>query len=130
MEQIKVKIRIAGSDITFITDDDPKYVHDLGKAVDADLSEIFRSNPTISTTQATILLAMDYADEKKKSGDAVAALRSQIKDYLDDASNAKAKADFARREAEKAKKELEALKAQNESLKAQLDEVLKKIQNG
>lgn len=130
MEQSKIKIRIGGSDITFVTDEDPKYVYELGKSVDADLTDIFRSSPNLSTTQAIILLAMDYADANKKSAESVSALRSQIKDYLDDASSSKAKADLARREAEKAKKELEALRAQNASLKAQLDEVLKKIQNG
>ena len=129
MDQNKVKVRIAGSDISFVTDDDPKYIYELGKKVDYDLSAIFKASPRISTTQATILLAMDYADANKKATDAVATLRSQIKDYLDDASTAKAKADFARREAEKAKKELESLKAQNESLHAQLDEILKKIEN-
>ena len=130
MEQTRIKIRIAGSDITFVTDDDPKYVYELGKSVDADLADIFRASPNLSTTQATILLAMDYADANKKSSESVAALRSQIKDYLDDASSAKSKADIARREAEKAKREAESLRAQNESLKAQLNEVLNKIQNG
>lgn len=129
MEKTKVKIRIAGSDITIITDDDPNYAYELGKQVDSDLSDILIANPRISTTQATILLAMEYLDENKKSGVSTAQLRAQIKDYLDDASNAKAKADYARREAEKAKKEVEVLRAENGRLRAQLSEILKQIEN-
>ena len=130
MEANKVRIRIAGSEFTVVTNEDASYVYELGKKIDTDLAEIFRSNPKLSTTQAAVLLTLDYADAAHKSTDAVNALRSQIKDYLDDASNAKAKADFARREAEKAKKEAENLRIENSSLKAQMEEILKKIGNG
>ena len=127
MDQNKVKVRIAGSDFSILTDEEPGYAYELGKRIDNDLSEIFRSNPKLSTTQAAILLSLDYADAAHKSADAVNALRSQIKDYLDDASNAKAKADFARREAERAKKEAEELRLQRDSLQAQLDEIMKRL---
>lgn len=136
METNKVKIRVAGSEISIITDEDPKYVNELGKQVDNDLADIFNSSPKISTTQAAVLLCMSYLDENRKSGNSTSQLRAQIKDYLDDASSAKTKADFARREAEKAKKiaevaqaENDRLTAENGRLKAQLAEILKKIEN-
>lgn len=129
MEKTKVKIRIAGSDITIITDDDPNYTYELGKQIDSDLADVLIANPRISTTQATILVAMEYLDENKKAGVSTSQLRAQIKDYLDDASNAKSKADFARREAEKAKKEVEVLRAENTRLKAQLADILNKMDN-
>ena len=52
---------------------------------------------------------------------------SEIKDYLDDASAAKSKADIARHESEKHKKEVEALRAENERLRRELDAVLNRI---
>ena len=51
----------------------------------------------------------------------------EIKDYLDDASNAKSKADWARHEAEKAKRDLENANLEIDRLKAQLASVLDQI---
>ena len=52
------------------------------------------------------------------------ARRHQIKDYLDDASNAKSKADWARHELEETKRQLESLSIENGRLKAELNAVL------
>ena len=51
-------------------------------------------------------------------------LREQIKDYLDDASNAKSKADWARHELEEAKRQVESLSIENGRLRAELTAVL------
>ena len=67
---------------------------------------------------------MEFADECKKATGTADRLREQIKDYLDDASNAKSKADIARHESEGLKKELENAKTEIERLKAELKKVL------
>ncbi|MGN0468956.1 MAG: cell division protein ZapA [Acutalibacteraceae bacterium] len=127
MERNKVKLNIGGAEYSVLTEDDVKYVSDLGKEVDKMLANIMKENPKISTTQAAVLMALDYADEYKKASAAADHLREQIKDYLDDASSAKSKADWARREAEKAKKDLEDANIEIERLRAQLSSVLDQI---
>ena len=127
MEKNKVKLNIGGSEYSFITDDDVKYFRELGREVDLALAQVMKDNPRISLTQAAVLTALDYADEYKKASADADHLREQIKDYLDDAANAKSKADWARRETEKAKKELEDANLENERLKTQLDTVLEQI---
>ena len=127
MVRNKVKLSIAGADYSIITEDDVNYVSDLGKEVDRAITKTMKENPKISTTQASVLTTLMYADEFKKASTTADHLREQIKDYLDDASNAKSKADWARHEAEKAKRDLENANLEIERLKAQLSSVIDQI---
>lgn len=127
MERNKVKLNIGGAEYSILTEDDVKYVSELGKEVDRVLAKIMKENPRLSTTQAAVLMSLEYADEFKKASASADNLREQIKDYLDDASNAKAKADLARKESEKAKRELEDANIEIERLRAQLSSVLDQI---
>ena len=120
----KVKVTIMGADYSILAEDDPRYVQLLGKELDAKMAGIMKVKSRLSTTQAAVLAALDYADESKKATVTADRLREQIKDYLDDASAAKSKADLARHDSEKHKKEVEALQAENERLRRELDAVL------
>ena len=55
-------------------------------------------------TMAAVLAALDYCDEAVKATESADNLRSQIKDYLEDSSQARMEADEARRENEKLKR--------------------------
>ena len=123
----KVRLTIVGADYSIIAEDDPRYVQLLGKELDAKMAGIMKVNNRLSVTQAAVLAALDYADESKKATSTADRLREQIKDYLDDASAAKSKADLARHDSEKSKKEVEVLKAENEKLRKKLDAALKKL---
>ena len=125
----KVKVTIMGADYSILAEDDPRYVQLLGKELDSKMAGIMKVNSRLSTTQAAVLAALDYADESKKATATADRLREQIKDYLDDASAAKSKADLARHDSEKHKKEVEALQAENERLRRELDAVLDRIGN-
>ncbi|MCI6771720.1 MAG: cell division protein ZapA [Oscillospiraceae bacterium] len=127
MDRNKVKLNIGGAEYSILTDDDASYAIALGKEVDLALDKIMKENPRLSMTQAAVMLALSYADEYKKTSTSAEHLREQIKDYLDDASDAKSKADWARREAEKAKRDLEDSKLEVERLRAQLSSVLDQI---
>ena len=127
MVRNKVKLSIAGAEYSVITEDEVKYVAELGKDVDRAIAKTMKENPRISITQAAVLTTLNYADEYKKASTTADHLREQIKDYLDDASSAKSKADFARHEAEKAKRELENANLEIDRLKAQLASVLEQI---
>ena len=127
MVRNKVKLSIAGAEYSVITEDEVKYVAELGKDVDRAIAKTMKENPRISVTQAAVLTTLNYADEYKKASTTADHLREQIKDYLDDASSAKSKADFARHETEKAKRELENANLEIDRLKAQLASVLEQI---
>ena len=120
----KVKVTIMGADYSILAEDDPRYVQLLGKELDSKMAGIMKVNSRLSTPQAAVLAALDYADESKKATVTADRLREQIKDYLDDASAAKSKADLARHDSERLKKEVEALQAENERLRRELDAVL------
>ena len=124
MAATKIKLYIAGVEYSIIAEDDVKYVQELGKDLDRALTKIMKESPRLSTTQAAVLAALSYADECKKASDSADRLREQIKDYLDDASNAKSKADWARHELEEAKRQVEALTIDNSRLRAELEAVL------
>lgn len=127
MDRNKVKLNIGGAEYSILTDDDVSYALALGKEVDLALDKIMKENPRLSMTQAAVMLALSYADEYKKTSTSAEHLREQIKDYLDDAADAKSKADWARREAEKAKRDLEDAKLEIERLRSQLSSVLDQI---
>lgn len=130
MEKNRVKLVVGGAEYAVITDDETKYVQELGKEVDAALEKIIKENKRISTTQAAILLALDYADMFKKATASADSLRSQIKDYLDDAANAKNKADTARHECEKYKKQLDEANEEIKRLSAQISALIGQINGG
>ena len=73
-----------------------------------------KGNPRLSVTMAAVLAALDYCDESVKSTESADNLRSQIKDYLEDSSQARMEAEEARREIEKLKKEVQTLRARLE----------------
>lgn len=120
----KVKLNISGASYSVLTEEDPKYVQLLGKELDLKMAEIMKANTRASTTQAAVICALDYADAASKATLTADRLRDQIKDYLDDASSAKSKADWARHETESLKKEIESLKTENARLKAELNKIL------
>ncbi len=110
MEKNKVKLSICGNDYFITTDDDPKYVMELGNALDEKLSKIVHENSRLSITQAAILASLDYADVAKKASDTADNLRSQIKEYLEDSARYKMEAEVARRDVERLNKEIQALR--------------------
>ena len=126
----RVKLMIGGAEYPIVTEDDISYVNELGAELDAALTKTLQENKNISTTQAAILLALEYADNYKKANISSDNLRSQIKDYLDDAASAKSKADWARHESENAKRELEAAKLEIDRLNIQIRSLLDQLNYG
>ena len=111
MEKKKAKLTISGADYNITTDENLDYVRALGQDLDARISKTMRENSRVSVTLAAVLAALSYADEAKKAEISAENLRSQIKEYLEDAARAKTNAEVSRREAERLSKELAALRA-------------------
>ena len=67
MEKNKVKLTICGAEYIIGSDEDSKYMIELGDEVDEKISTILKQNPRISVTQAAVLAALEFADAEKKA---------------------------------------------------------------
>ncbi len=111
MGKNKVKVTICGTDYFLTTDDDTKYTLALGNELDSRLNKLLKENPRLSITQGAVLAALEYADSAKKATQTSEHLRSQIQEYLEDASRARADAEIAKREVERLNKEKSVLRS-------------------
>ncbi len=111
MDKKKVKLNICGTEYFLNTDEDPKYMLEIGYDVDEKLNRILKENPRVSITQAAVLAALEFADAEKKALNASNELRSRIQEYLEDSAHSKMECEIATREADRLAKELDSLKA-------------------
>ena len=86
MEKNKVKLTICGAEYIIGSDEDSKYMIELGDEVDEKISTILKQNPRISVTQAAVLAALEFADSEKKAVVSAENLRSKIQEYLEDSA--------------------------------------------
>lgn len=110
MDKNKIKLTICGNDYYIFSEDDPKYVAELGADLDEKLSKLVHDNSRLSITQASILTSLEYADSARKAIDSADNLRSQIKEYLEDSARYKMEAEVARRDIERLNRELQSLR--------------------
>lgn len=111
MDKKKVRIVVCSTEYTVLTEDSAEYLQSLAAELDRTLRELVEGGRRISMTQASVLLALHYLDEKKKAEQSTDNIRYQLKEYLQDATKARMEADDAKRENERLKKEIEVLKA-------------------
>ena len=113
MSRNRIRLNICGAEFALTSDDSESYIHAIAEEVEAGITEMVEKNPHISITTAGIISALNYCDAQHKAEDAADNLRSQIKDYLEDAASAKMAAEEARRE--------------NVSLKRRIDELERRL---
>lgn len=104
MEKKVHKLIIAGEEYRIVSDESAEYMQDLAREIDTKMASILKGK-SVSTTQAAILVALQYADDANKNGGSADALRSQLKAYLEDAAQAKSERDFYKRELARIKSE-------------------------
>lgn len=105
MDKNKVKLRICGVNYFINTDESVEYTEALGKKIDDRMSEILKGGSFITVTQAAVLTALEFADGLTKAEKDTENFRTQIRDYLEDASKAKTERDYYKRELERVKAE-------------------------
>ena len=103
MTKNKVHVKIGGASYTIVTEDEAEYVEALADEISENMRAIINSNPSLSMTQAAVLVALDNADASKKATASADNLRAQIKDYLEDSA-------IARREVERLNREISDLR--------------------
>ncbi|MBC8532649.1 cell division protein ZapA [Yeguia hominis] len=111
MGKQKVKLNICGLDCVVATDEREEDVREAAKVVEQAINGIIEQNSRASITLAAIVTALSYYDDMRRAVQSADNLRSQIKNYLEDASRARLEADEARREIERMKKEIKVLRS-------------------
>lgn len=93
----RIVITICGEEYALLADEAPEYMQKVGEYVDGKMSETLHA-AKVSRTDAAVLTALNLADELMKSRQTAENLRSQLKDYLDEASRAKCELSELKRE--------------------------------
>ena len=106
----KIKLTVGGMDYYIVSSEDEAYVQSLGHEVNRHLEELMRKNNFLSTTMASVLTALDFCDDAKKTARNIDSLKEQVKSATEDAANARMEADEARREIERLNKENQLLR--------------------
>ena len=67
MTKNKVHVKIGGASYTIVTEDEAEYVEALADEISENMRAIINANPSLSMTQAAVLVALDNADASKKA---------------------------------------------------------------
>ncbi len=110
MNKNRVQVKIGGATYTIVTEDDAQYVEALAEEINNEIRSVCNSNPSLSITQAAVLVALDQTDACKKASASADNLRVQIKDYLEESARAKMEVEVARREVERLNREISNLR--------------------
>ena len=112
-ERNKVTLRIAGKDYKIMGSESDEYMQRIGLYIDRKLNEITRSSVKLNTAMASILAAINVADDYFKAREAETY-------YKDELIKIKRQTEEMRRNDEQLRNELEKLKRQNTELQLSL----------
>ena len=62
----KLKVKILGQEYTLVSEDSIEYMQEMANAVNQKLTEVRTRNSALSTSMASILVAMNMADDLEK----------------------------------------------------------------
>ena len=84
----RVVVTICGEEYTFVAEESAAYMQKVGSYVGDKMAEVLGS-AKVGRTDAAVLTAANIADELFKAQEIAENLRSQLKEYLDEASRSK-----------------------------------------
>ncbi len=84
----RVKVYIMGKSYSLQTAEEPGYAVRLSKQLDARMRELLAKAPSISVSDASILVALDLLDEREKGDVSSDHLREEVRDYITQANEA------------------------------------------
>lgn len=108
-----VKVQLAGRSYNLTSTETPDYTIRLSRELNRRMDIIMSASENLSSLDAALLCAMDCLDELTKANRNVENIRSQIKDYVADAGQARLAAD-------EANKELRVMRARVNELQSEL----------
>ncbi len=92
-----VTVSICGEEYALVAEEAPSYMQKVGAYVNDKLDEMLVT-AKVGRTDAAVLTAINIADELFKEREAAEGLRAQVKQYLDEANQAKNEASELKRE--------------------------------
>ncbi len=93
----RVTVSICGEEYTFVAEEAPSYMQKVGAYVGTKMEEML-TGAKVGRTDAAVLAATNITDELFKEREASEALRRQLKEYIDEAAQAKSEASELKRE--------------------------------
>lgn len=93
-----VNVKIFNRPYSLSTDETEHYMKKISAVVDEKIKSYVSGNLNTNVIDAAILAALECVDERQKALATIDNLRSQIKDYVDDAGDARLKCDEAQKE--------------------------------
>ena len=120
----KVTMNICGQEYTLVADESAAYMEKVGALVDEKMRQVLDALH-VSQTDAAVLAAVNLADELLKNQAAAENLRRQVKNYLDEATQAKNEASELKRQLAPLHRKLDQLQAENRMLRAELEQLKK-----
>ena len=104
-----VKVVLCGKEYRLQTEDAPSYVYQLAKTLEKRISDITEKNRQVSAHSAVMMVALSALDELTKANNSVEVIRSQVKEYVDEAGKARLERDAALREIDTLRAKIEQL---------------------
>ena len=93
----RITISICDEEYTFVAEEAPSYMQKVGSYVSDKMTDVMNA-AKVGRTDAAVLAAANIADELFKEREASEALRRQLKQYIDDAAQAKNEVSELKRE--------------------------------
>ncbi|OQB16051.1 MAG: Cell division protein ZapA [Firmicutes bacterium ADurb.Bin193] len=119
MSKNKVTVTIANKDYTIMSSEPEEYLQKVAKHIDKKITEIVYSNSQLTINMATVLAAINVADEYFKSLEAADNLRQQVGQYIEDVSKDRAELASLRAENEHLLKELNRYRGESQYMSGQ-----------
>ncbi len=111
MAKNKIIININDRDYTILSEESTEYMEKVGQYIEKKIGEIvYATGGKLTMNDVAVLTAINIADEYFKSEEVADNLRSQIKQYIDDASSATFENSQLKSENARLKSEISALK--------------------
>ena len=85
----RITVSICGDEYTFVAEESTAYMEQVAALVDKKMSEILTGAKVGRSDAAVLAAVVNLADELLKSEQTAENLRRQVKDYLDEATQAR-----------------------------------------
>jgi cell division protein ZapA len=80
----KVILHISGKDYTIVGSESEEYIRKVGLYIDRKMNEIIKVNSKLSTSMASVLTAINIADDYFKCYESEGSLKKELKKLCDD----------------------------------------------
>ena len=118
----KLKVNICGKNYMLETEEDPAYIYSLARYVEKKINDITTGNSNVSTLSAAVMVAFMALDELNQSNRTLDSLRTELKEYVDEADNMTSERDNAVRELEILKSKMASMEG-NQKLRQLKDSI-------